>query len=173
MEPGRHTSGPTCASGRVLTPVRTVTGTSRTQTGAGGAFRAGHVHGAPAKSGGLHAAGVACGRCVQEFSVHRDACCSPEGGAMAGAEKRVLEAEAYGEAQGETARGFRGSLEPPGSLLEPPGPLLTHLHTVYMACYERLPTRLNPVAERTCFSQARRRPSTPSPTAPTTRPRTW
>ena len=27
---------------------------------------------------------------------------------MAGVEKRVLEAEAYGEAQGETARGFRG-----------------------------------------------------------------
>jgi hypothetical protein len=48
------------------------------------------------------------------------------------------------------------SLEPPGPLLEPPaGPLLTHLHTVYMAYSERLPTRLNPLAKRTCFSQAR------------------
>jgi hypothetical protein len=44
-------------------------------------------------------------------------------------------------------------LEPPGPLLEPPGPLLTHLHTVYMVCVECLPTRLNPLVERTCFSQ--------------------
>ena len=43
VEPGRHTSDPTCARGRVLTPIRTVTGTSRTQTGAGGAFRAGQA----------------------------------------------------------------------------------------------------------------------------------
>jgi hypothetical protein len=42
--------------------------------------------------------------------------------------------------------GSRGSLEPPG-------PLLTH--PVYTAHSERLPTRLNPLAERTCFSQAR------------------
>jgi hypothetical protein len=49
--------------------------------------------------------------------------------------------------------GSGGSLEPPGPLLEPPGPLLTHLHTVYMGYSERLPTRLNPLAERTCFSQ--------------------
>jgi hypothetical protein len=27
---------------------------------------------------------------------------------------------------------------------EPPGPLLTHLHTIYMAYSECLPTRLNP-----------------------------
>ena len=46
-----------------------------------------------------------------------------------------------------------GSLAPPGLLLEPPGPLLTHLYTVYMACSECLLTRLNPLAERTCFSQ--------------------
>jgi hypothetical protein len=51
--------------------------------------------------------------------------------------------------------GSGGSLEPPGPLLGLPGPLLTHLHTVYMACSECLPTRLNPLAERTCFSQAR------------------
>ena len=46
------------------------------------------------------------------------------------------------------------SLEPPGPLLEPPGPLLMHLHTVFMAYSECRPTRLNPLAERTCFSQA-------------------
>jgi hypothetical protein len=39
-----------------------------------------------------------------------------------------------------------------GGSLDPPVPLLTHLHTVCMAFYERLPTRLNPLAERTCFS---------------------
>jgi hypothetical protein len=49
--------------------------------------------------------------------------------------------------------GSGGSLEPPGPLLEPPGPLLTHLHTFYMAYSECLPTRLNPLAERTCFYQ--------------------
>jgi hypothetical protein len=50
--------------------------------------------------------------------------------------------------------GSGGSLEPPGPLLEPPGPLLTRLHTVYIAYSEWLPTRLNPLAERSCFSQA-------------------
>jgi hypothetical protein len=40
-----------------------------------------------------------------------------------------------------------------GDSLEPPGPLLTHLHTVYMAYFECLPTGLTPLAERTCFSQ--------------------
>jgi hypothetical protein len=49
--------------------------------------------------------------------------------------------------------GSGGSLEPPGPLLESPGPLLTHLHTVYIAYSECLPTRLNPLAESTCFSQ--------------------
>jgi hypothetical protein len=44
-----------------------------------------------------------------------------------------------------------GSLEPPGPFLEPPGPLPTHLHTACMAYSERLPTHLNPPAERTCF----------------------
>ena len=32
--------------------------------------------------------------------------------------------------------GSGGSLAPPGLLLEPLGPLLTHLYTVYMACSE-------------------------------------
>jgi hypothetical protein len=41
--------------------------------------------------------------------------------------------------------GSGGSLEPPGLLLKPPGPLLTHPHTVHMACSECLPTRLNPL----------------------------
>jgi len=60
-----------------------------------------------------------------------------------------------GAVQGATDSigGSGGSLEPPGPLLEPPGPLLTHLHTIYMAYSECLPTRLNPLAERTCFSQ--------------------
>jgi hypothetical protein len=40
-----------------------------------------------------------------------------------------------------------------GGSLEPPGPLLTHLHTIYIAYSGCLPTRLNPLAERTCFSQ--------------------
>ena len=44
-------------------------------------------------------------------------------------------------------------MNPLDLFLEPPGPLLTHLRTVNMACSERLPTRLNPLAERTCFSQ--------------------
>jgi hypothetical protein len=46
--------------------------------------------------------------------------------------------------------GSGGSLAPPGPLLTH---LLTHLHTVYMAYSECLPTRLNPLAERSCFSQ--------------------
>ena len=45
-----------------------------------------------------------------------------------------------------------------GGSLEPPGPLFTHLHTVYMGCSERLPTRLNPLAERACFSQVAGQP---------------
>ena len=51
--------------------------------------------------------------------------------------------------------GVQGAhLNPPdGPLLEPPGPLLTHLHTVHMAYSECLPTRLNPLAERSCLSQ--------------------
>ena len=44
-------------------------------------------------------------------------------------------------------------MNPLGLFLETPGPLLTHLHTVYMAYSERLPTRVNPLAERTRFSQ--------------------
>ena len=41
-----------------------------------------------------------------------------------------------------------------GGSLESPGSLLTHLHTVYMAYSECLPTHLNPLlAERTYFSQ--------------------
>jgi hypothetical protein len=42
-----------------------------------------------------------------------------------------------GERRGGGDRGSGGSLEHRG-------PLLTHLHTVYMAYYECLPTRLNP-----------------------------
>ena len=59
--------------------------------------------------------------------------------------------------------GSGGSLEPPGPLLEPPGPLLTHLHTVYMVYSECLPTRLNPLAERTCFFPGWTSFLTPSP----------
>ena len=44
-----------------------------------------------------------------------------------------------------------------GVSLEPPGPLLTHLHTFYVAYYECLPTRLNPLTEGACFSQVRAR----------------
>jgi hypothetical protein len=40
---------------------------------------------------------------------------------------------------------IRGS----GGSLDPPGPLPTYLHTVYMAYSECLPTRLDPLAERT------------------------
>jgi hypothetical protein len=43
--------------------------------------------------------------------------------------------------------GLREKLEPPVE------PLLTHLHTIYIAFYGCLPTRLNPLAERACFSQ--------------------
>jgi hypothetical protein len=42
-----------------------------------------------------------------------------------------------------------------GAHLNPLRPLLTHPHTVYMACSECLPTHLNPLAERTCSPQAR------------------
>jgi hypothetical protein len=49
----------------------------------------------------------------------------------------------YGEKQIE---GSVGSLEPPG-------PLLMHLLIVYMEYSECPPTLLNPLAERTCFSQ--------------------
>ena len=38
-----------------------------------------------------------------------------------------------------------------GGSLKPHGPLLMHLHTVYMAYPECLPTGLNPLAERTVF----------------------
>ena len=65
---------------------------------------------------------------------------------------RSLRARIGGQHIGDSG----GSLEPPGPLLEPPGPLLTHLRTVCMAHSECLPTCLNPLAERTCFSQATR-----------------
>jgi hypothetical protein len=67
-----------------------------------------------------------------------------------------------GSSQGERHRGFRGSLEPPG-------PLLTHLHTVYMAYSECLPTRLTALAERTCFSQAAAAPAQPRSSWPSGR----
>jgi hypothetical protein len=41
-----------------------------------------------------------------------------------------------------------------GGSLEPCGPLPMHLHTVYMAYSGCLPTLLNTLAARTCFSQA-------------------
>jgi hypothetical protein len=52
--------------------------------------------------------------------------------------------------QGERDTAVGGS----GGSLEPPWPLLTHLRTAYTAYSECLPTRLTPLAERTCFSQA-------------------
>jgi hypothetical protein len=56
----------------------------------------------------------------------------------------AAKAQAEGGAiQGERNRGFRGPLLP--------GPLLTHLHTVYMAYSECLRTRWNPLAERTGY----------------------
>ena len=44
-------------------------------------------------------------------------------------------------------------MNPLGLFLEPPGPLLTHLPTLYLASSKCLSARLNPLAERTCFSQ--------------------
>ena len=44
-------------------------------------------------------------------------------------------------------------MNPLGLFLNPRKGLFLRLHTVYMAYFERLPTRLNPLAERTCFSQ--------------------
>jgi hypothetical protein len=58
-----------------------------------------------------------------------------------------------------------------GGSLEPPGPLLTHLHTVYMAYSERLPTRLNPLAEGTCCPQAPRRTPPPASKGSASEPR--
>ena len=40
-----------------------------------------------------------------------------------------------------------------GGSLEPHGPLPMHLHTAYKEYFECLPTLLNPLAERACFSQ--------------------
>jgi len=42
-----------------------------------------------------------------------------------------------------------------GVHLKLPGPLPMHLHTAYVEYYECLPTLLDPLAERTCFSQVR------------------
>ena len=47
-----------------------------------------------------------------------------------------------------------GHLNPLSVFLNPHGLLLTHLHTVCVEYSDRLPTLLNPLAERTCFSQA-------------------
>ena len=54
---------------------------------------------------------------------------------------------------GNPASTDRGQRDGSGGSLEPPGPLLTHVHTVYTAYSEHLPTRVNPLAERTSFSQ--------------------
>ena len=45
-------------------------------------------------------------------------------------------------------------MNPLGLFLKLSGPLFTRLHAFYMGCSECLPTRLNPLAEGTCFSQA-------------------
>jgi hypothetical protein len=58
------------------------------------------------------------------------------------------------QAREQQMGGSGGSVEPPAPLLDPPGPLLMHRHTVCIAYFECLPTRLNPLAERACFSQA-------------------
>ena len=44
----------------------------------------------------------------------------------------------------DAARGREKEIGGSGGSLEPPGPLLTHLHTAYMANSGYLPTRLNP-----------------------------
>jgi hypothetical protein len=62
----------------------------------------------------------------------------------------VADIEAIFDAKWAPGRNIYGGS---GGSLEPPGPLLTHPHTVYMAYSECLPTRLTPLAERTCFSQ--------------------
>jgi hypothetical protein len=63
-------------------------------------------------------------------SVHR-----PERGEGSGEENRYRHLRAVCPRE----KKIRGS----GGSLEPPGPLLTHLHIVYMAYSECLPTRLN------------------------------
>ena len=63
-------------------------------------------------------------------------------------------------AQGRRAR--EQQIVGSGGSPEPPGPLPTHLHTVYMEYSDSLPTPLNPLAERTCFSQAQSRTATRS-----------
>ena len=50
------------------------------------------------------------------------------------------------------ARSREKEMGGPGGSLEPPWPLITHLHTMYIEYSEGLPTRLNPLAGRTCFS---------------------
>ena len=58
---------------------------------------------------------------------------------------------------GSDREGVQGAhLNPLGLFLDPPRPLLTRLHAVYMGCSECPPTRLNPLAERTCLSQVGR-----------------
>ena len=107
-------------------------------------------------------------------------CGASSGGAVAGAPAPAAAAAGGGESQaaspasaapstGAATGGVAAGMELPppvltrekhiggsGGSLEPPGSLLAHLHTVYMVYSECLPTRLNPLAERTCFSQARR-----------------
>jgi hypothetical protein len=61
------------------------------------------------------------------------------------AEGKTVVITTHSMERGETDTG--GS----GGSLEPRGPLLTHLHTVYMGYSECLPTLLSPLAERTCF----------------------
>ena len=72
--------------------------------------------------------------------------------ALRGEERQDLAPELEQCPKGPVGNGekqIRGS----GGSLEPPGPLPMHLHTVYMEYSGCLPTLLNPLAERTCFSQ--------------------
>jgi hypothetical protein len=74
-------------------------------------------------------------------------CCRAALGALHECAVRREGSALAGVTQGERHRGVQGGSE------EPLGPLITHLHTVYMAYSECLPIHLNPMAERTCFSQ--------------------
>ena len=60
-----------------------------------------------------------------------------------------------GVADMKQARGGEKQIRGSGGSLEPPGPLPTHLRAVCTGYSECLPTLLNPLAERSSFSQAR------------------
>ena len=62
-------------------------------------------------------------------------------------------------------------MNPLGLFLDPPAPLLTHLHTVYMAYSECLPTRLSPLADGTCCPQVPKRTPPPASKGSASEPR--